>query len=141
MKKVIASLVLAVALSGCAATTALKAVTSLAGGGTGTDITAQVGAENTKNGVGLSNKTETTATTTALSGDVKGNATVTQSTSSKTAQTSARDVTADTVKVNTTNVSTYQVLGLVGMCLSVMALLVIYILHRYTTAKAEETTS
>lgn len=48
-------------LSGCSATSALSAASSLVG--SKPDMTAQVGAENTKQGIGVSNKTDASSST------------------------------------------------------------------------------
>jgi hypothetical protein len=100
MRKVIASVLLAVALSGCAATTALKAVTSLAGGDT-PDLTAQVGQENTKQGLGVTSKVETSTSTTVR--DVSGGSTVTQKTTKKAQQVETGPVTATNMTVTTSD--------------------------------------
>lgn len=102
IREVTASLVLSLALTGCAATSALSAVTSAISPNK-PDITAQVGAENTKQGIGVTSKVESTEKTTV--GDVSGSATVQQTTTktSKTGQIETGSVTATTVNYTTTN--------------------------------------
>lgn len=104
MAKRLAVLALVAALlSGCAATSALKAASDLTGiGSSKPDITAQVGAENTKQGIGVTSKVESTEKTTTSVGDIKAEtSTVTQSTrttkKSQAVETGA--VSAQTVNV------------------------------------------
>lgn len=100
--KAIAVLIMSLALSGCAATSAIKAVAGVAGlGGDTPDVTAQVGRENTKQGIGLANKSETKTTTEV--GDVSGAAVVTQTTTRKQGQVETGTVTATNLKVTTSN--------------------------------------
>lgn len=124
-RSVIAGVALALALSGCSTLSAIKAVTGVVSPDK-PEITAQVGAENTKQGIGVTSKMESTQK--ALEGDVKGNATVTQATTTNSTQNAARDVTARTVTV--TNTNSLQVLGIVGMCLSAVVLMAMYIVRR-----------
>lgn len=124
-RSVIASIALALALGGCSTLDAVKAVTGVVSPDK-PEITAQVGAENTKQGIGVTSKVESTQK--ALEGDVKGNATVTQATTTNSTQNAARDVTARTVTV--TNTNSLQVLGIVGMCLSAVVLMAMYIVRR-----------
>ena len=124
-RSVIAGIALALALSGCSTLDAIKAVTGVVSPDK-PEITAQVGAENTKQGIGVTSKVESTQK--ALEGDVKGNATVTQATTTNSTQNAARDVTARTVTV--TNTNSLQVLGIVGMCLSAVVLMAMYIVRR-----------
>jgi cobalamin biosynthesis Mg chelatase CobN len=124
-RSVIAGVALALALSGCSTLSAIKAVTGVVSPDK-PEITAQVGAENTKQGIGVTSKVESTQK--ALEGDVKGNATVTQATTTNSTQNAARDVTARTVTV--TNTNSLQVLGIVGMCLSAVVLMAMYIVRR-----------
>lgn len=96
MTKVIAVLGLALALTGCGTAGVLSAVTGAISPGK-PDITAQVGAENTKQGIGLNSKVEQTSKT--ATGDVSGNATVVQSQSKKSTQVETGPVTATNMKV------------------------------------------
>jgi hypothetical protein len=100
IRSVTASLVLCLALTGCAATTALKAVTSAISPDK-PEITAQVGAENTKQGIGVTSRVETTEKTTV--GDVSGGATVTQRKTTKTQQVETGTVTATNMTVTTSD--------------------------------------
>lgn len=57
MRKLVAGLLLAVTLTGCSATSALTGLV-----GSKPDVSAQVGAENTKQTVGLNNKVDSSTT-------------------------------------------------------------------------------
>lgn len=96
------ALALTLSLSGCAATSALSAVTSAISPNK-PEITAQVGAENTKQGIGVTSRVENTEKTSV--GNVSGQAVVKQATTktSKANQVETGSVTAQTVTYTTTN--------------------------------------
>lgn len=96
MSKVIAVLGLALALTGCGTTGVLSAVTSAISPNK-PEITAQVGAENTKQGLGVNSKVETTSK--AEVGAVSGSAQVKQSQIKKSTQVETGAVTATNMKV------------------------------------------
>jgi hypothetical protein len=96
MTKVIAVLGLALALTGCGTTGVLSAVTSAISPNK-PEITAQVGAENTKQGIGLNTKVESTTKTEV--GDVSGSAKVKQTSVKKSTQVETGPVTATNMKV------------------------------------------
>lgn len=96
MTKVIAVLGLALALTGCGTASVLSAVTGAVAPGK-PDITAQVGAENTKQGIGLTSKVESTTKTEV--GDVSGSAQVKQTSVKKSTQVETGAVTATNMKV------------------------------------------
>lgn len=96
MHKVIAVLGLALALTGCSIAGALSAITSAVSPNK-PEITAQVGAENVKQGLGVNSKVETTSKTEV--GDVSGSAQVKQSQVKKSTQVQTGAVTATNMKV------------------------------------------
>lgn len=100
IRELTASIVLSLALTGCAATSALSAVTSAINPDK-PEITAQVGAENVKQGLGANTKVETSTTTKV--GDVAGQAVVTQTTTKKSGQIETGAVAATNITYNTTN--------------------------------------
>lgn len=100
IRVLMAGLVLSLALTGCAATSALSAVTSAISPNK-PEITAQVGAENVKQGLGMNTKVETSTTTKV--GDVSGSGVVTQTTTKKSGQVETGAVTATNVTYTTTN--------------------------------------
>lgn len=101
MRKVAAAIVLALTLSGCSTAGILSAATSALTGGSGPEVTAQVGAENTKQGIGLNTKVESTEKTTV--GDVSGGSAVTQTKTTKAQQVETGSVTATNMKVVTSD--------------------------------------
>jgi hypothetical protein len=115
IREVTASIVLSLALTGCAATSALSAVTSAISPNK-PEITAQVGAENTKQGIGVTSKVETTEKTSV--GDVSGAATVTQKTTktSKAQQVETGSITATNMTVTTTSPYPLLLSFAIGMC-------------------------
>jgi len=100
IREVTAGIVLSLALSGCAATSALSAVTSAISPDK-PEITAQVGAENSKQGIGVNSKVEQTEKTSV--GDVSGSAKVKQSVTKKAQQVETGSITATNMNVTTTN--------------------------------------
>lgn len=100
MRKVIAVLGLALALTGCSTAGALSAITSAVSPNK-PEITAQVGAENVKQGLGVNAKVETTTKTEV--GDVSGSARVTQTTTKKSQQVETGQVTATNMTVTTSD--------------------------------------
>lgn len=96
MRKVIAVLGVALALTGCSTAGALSAITSAVSPNK-PEITAQVGAENVKQGLGVNSKVETTSKTEV--GDVSGSAQVKQSQVKKSTQVQTGAVTATNMKV------------------------------------------
>lgn len=100
MTKVAASLVLALALTGCGSTGVVSAITSAVSPNK-PEITAQVGAENTKQGLGVSSKVESTEK--AEVGDVSGNAKVKQTTTKNSVQAQLGPVQTENMKVVTSD--------------------------------------
>lgn len=101
--KLLVSAVLALCLTGCTASSALNAVSALTG--TKPDMTAQVGAENTKQGLGVNSKVDSSTTVKDVQGPVNA--------SKQGQQVQAGAVQADTVSV--TNGSTGGMLGAFGI--------------------------
>lgn len=134
MKKVAASVLLALALTGCSTADVLSAATSAITGGSKPEVTAQVGAENTKQGLGV--KSEVTAEDRQELGDIKADtAVVTQSKVTK-----ARPIEAGTVNAkNVTVVQSNPTPLLVAFTLGLLAVLgVVAWFTRRQTAKKEE---
>ncbi len=96
MSRVIAVLGLALALTGCSTAGVLSAVTSAVSPNK-PEITAQVGAENVKQGLGLNSRIESTSKTEI--GDVSGSAQVKQTQVKKSTQVATGPVTATNMKV------------------------------------------
>lgn len=87
--RLLVHVVLALCLSGCGASTALNAVSAVTGGKP--DVTAQVGAENTKQGLGLNTKVDSSTTVKDVQGSVNA--------SKQGQQVQAGSVQAEVVKV------------------------------------------
>lgn len=91
------------ALTGCSATSALSAASSLVG--SKPDMTAQVGAENTKQGIGLSNKTDASSSTEVKDSTV-GTVDSSRGKSAKAQNISTGSITADRIEVkNSDNIA------------------------------------
>lgn len=90
MKRLLVSAVLALSLCGCGATSALNAVSAVTGGKP--DVTAQVGKENVKQGLGVNSKVEETTSIQDVQGSVNA--------SKQGQQVQAGHVQAETVKVS-----------------------------------------
>lgn len=100
MNRVVTAVILSLFLSGCAGVSALSAVTSAISPNK-PEITAQVGAENTKQGIGVTSKVEKTEKTSI--GDVSGSAKVEQKVTKKAQQVETGSITATNMTVTTTN--------------------------------------
>lgn len=101
--RLLVSALLALCLSGCAASSALDAVSAVTGGKP--DMTAQVGAENTKQGLGVNSKVDASTTVKDVQGSVNA--------SKQGQQVQAGSVQAESLKV--TNGSTGGMLGAFGI--------------------------
>lgn len=101
--RLLVSALLALCLTGCAASSALDAVSAVTGGKP--DMTAQVGAENTKQGLGVNSKVDASTTVKDVQGSVNA--------SKQGQQVQAGAVQAESVKV--TNGSTGGMLGAFGI--------------------------
>lgn len=102
MKKVAASVVLALALTGCSTAGVMSAATSALTGGSKPEVTAQLGAENTKQALGLNSKV-TTEDKQSL-GDIKADtAMVKQQKTQKKAQAEVGAIEAQNVQIVTSD--------------------------------------
>lgn len=100
MKLVLSVILLCLTLGGCSATSALGTVASAISPNK-PDVTAQVGAENTKQGIGVSSKVDSSTTVKDVQGSVNA--------SKQGQQVQAGSVQADSIKV--TNGSPWALLG------------------------------
>lgn len=98
VKAVLLSLCLAGCLTGCTATSALKAVTSAVTGAGDSGVTAQVGAENTRQGIGATVSTEDKNETTVKDSTV-GTVDSSKDKGSKAQNISTGSITADRIIV------------------------------------------
>lgn len=87
---------LVLCLSGCSATSALTAATGLIG--SKPDLSAQVGAENTKQGIGVSGKSDSSSATTVKDSTV-GSVDSSRSKAEKAQNISTGSITADRIEV------------------------------------------
>lgn len=95
MKRALA-LLLVLCLTGCSATSALTAATGLIGNKP--DLTAQVGAENVKQGIGLSGKSDSSSETTVKDSTV-GTVDSSRSKAAKAQNISTGSITAERIEV------------------------------------------
>lgn len=95
MKRALA-LLLVLCLTGCSATSALTAATGLIGNKP--DLTAQVGAENVKQGIGLSGKSDSSSETTVKDSTV-GSVDSSRSKAAKAQNISTGSITAERIEV------------------------------------------
>ena len=100
MKRMLSVILLCLTLGGCSATSALGTVASAISPNK-PDVTAQVGAENTKQGIGVSSKVDSSATVKDVQGSVNA--------SKQEQQVQAGSVQAEAIKV--TNGSPGALLG------------------------------
>ena len=98
-------------LTGCSATSALSAASSLVG--SKPDMTAQVGAENTKQGIGLSNKTDASSSTEVKDSTV-GTVDSSRSKAAKAQNISTGSITADRIEVKNSDSTALLLAVLVG---------------------------
>lgn len=123
MLKWIAALVMCVALSGCSATSALAGLI-----GSKPEISAQAGAENSKVGVGLTNKVDSSSSAKA---EVKNSKvdTLDSSSGKKTADNSikASTITAEKIEITNNDSSAIPWVGSgIMLCIIIILLLVIF---------------
>lgn len=90
------AILLVLCLTGCSATSALTAATGLIGNKP--DLTAQVGAENTKQGIGLNGKLDSSSETTVKDSTV-GSVDSSRSKAAKAQNISTGSITADRIEV------------------------------------------
>lgn len=124
MRKLVAGLLLAVTLTGCSATSALTGLV-----GSKPDVSAQVGAENTKQTLGLNNKVDSSTTNKT---DVKDSNVGSLDTSSKKQmQTiSTGTIQAERLQVVNNDSTSLILAGLAGACIPLVFLIVILVIRR-----------
>lgn len=121
MRKLVAGLLLAVALTGCSATSALTGLI-----GSKPEVTAQVGAENTKQTLGLNNKVDASTTT-----EVKDSNVGSLDTSSKkqVQSISTGTIQADKLQVVNNDSTSLILAGLAGASIPLVFLVVILMIR------------
>lgn len=127
MKRALAAL-LVLCLSGCSATSALTAATGLIGNKP--DLTAQVGAENTKQGIGLSGKSDSSSETTVKDSTV-GSVDSSRSKAAKAQNISTGSITADRIEVRNSDSTGMLLAFLAGL----VPLLIVEVVLRYISRK------
>ncbi len=118
---------LCVALSGCSATSALSAATGLVGGSK-PELTAQVGAENTKQGIGVNSKVDAS---TENRTEVKDSQvqTLDSSTKQRMQSISTGTITAQELRVVNNDSNSIIAAGFIGALIP-MVLIVLFVLIR-----------
>lgn len=121
MRKLVAGLLLAVTLTGCSATSALTGLV-----GSKPEVTAQVGAENTKQTLGLNNKVDASTTT-----EVKDSNVGSLDTSSKkqVQSISTGTIQADKLQVVNNDSTSLILAGLAGASIPLVFLVVIIMIR------------
>lgn len=124
MRKLVAGLLLAVTLTGCSATSALTGLV-----GSKPDVSAQVGAENTKQTVGLNNKVDASTTNKT---DVTDSTVGTLDTSSKKQVQTISTGTIQADRLQVVNNDSYSLIlaGLAGASIPLIFLVVILVMRR-----------
>lgn len=124
MRKLVAGLLLAVTLTGCSATSALTGLV-----GSKPDVSAQVGAENTKQTVGLNNKVDASTTNKT---DVTDSTVGTLDTSSKKQVQTISTGTIQADRLQVVNNDSYSLIlaGLAGASIPLIFLVVILVLRK-----------
>lgn len=131
MCKLVAGLLLAVTLTGCSATSALTGLV-----GSKPDVSAQVGAENTKQTVGLNNKVDSS---TANKTDVQDSNVGTLDTSSKKQVQTISTGTIQAERLQVVNNDSYSLIlaGLAGAGIPLVFLAVILVIHKLFRKKGQ----
>lgn len=124
MRKLVAGLLLAVTLTGCSATSALTGLV-----GAKPEITAQAGAENTKQTVGLNNKVDSSTTNKT---DVKDSNVGSLDTSNKKQVQSISTGTIQADRLQVVNNDSYSIIlaGLAGACIPLVFLVVLLVFRK-----------
>ena len=132
MRKLVAGLLLAVTLTGCSATSALTGLV-----GSKPDVSAQVGAENTKQTVGLNNKVDTSTTNKT---DVSDSNVGTLDTSSKKQVQTISTGTIQAERLQVVNNDSYGLIlaGLAGASIPLVFLVVILVIHKLFRKKEQQ---
>lgn len=132
MRKLVAGLLLAVTLTGCSATSALTGLV-----GSKPDVSAQVGAENTKQTVGLNNKVDSSTTNKT---DVSDSNIGTLDTSSKKQVQTISTGTIQAERLQVVNNDSYSLIlaGLAGASIPLVFLVVILVIRKLFRKKGQQ---
>lgn len=132
MRKLVAGLLLAVTLTGCSATSALTGLV-----GSKPDVSAQVGAENTKQTVGLNNKVDSSTTNKT---DVSDSNVGTLDTSSKKQVQNISTGTIQAERLQVVNNDSYSLIlaGLAGASIPLVFLVVILVIRKLFRKKGQQ---
>lgn len=132
MRKLVAGLLLAVTLTGCSATSALTGLV-----GSKPDVSAQVGAENTKQTIGLNNKVDTSTTNKT---DVQDSNVGTLDTSSKKQVQTISTGTIQAERLQVVNNDSYSLIlaGLAGASIPLIFLVVILVIRKLFRKKGQQ---
>ncbi|UVX31339.1 Rz-like spanin [Klebsiella phage VLCpiA1j] len=132
MRKLVAGLLLAVTLTGCSATSALTGLV-----GSKPDVSAQVGAENTKQTVGLNNKVDSSTTNKT---DVSDSNVGTLDTSSKKQVQTISTGTIQAERLQVVNNDSYSLIlaGLAGASIPLVFLAVILVIRKLFRKKGQQ---
>lgn len=132
MRKLVAGLLLAVTLTGCSATSALTGLV-----GSKPDVSAQVGAENTKQTIGLNNKVDSSTTNKT---DVQDSNVGTLDTSSKKQVQTISTGTIQAERLQVVNNDSYSLIlaGLAGASIPLVFLVVILVIRKLFRKKGQQ---
>ncbi|AHC30414.1 hypothetical protein F19_48 [Klebsiella phage F19] len=132
MRKLVAGLLLAVALTGCSATSALTGLV-----GSKPDVSAQVGAENIKQTVGLNNKVDSSTTNKT---DVSDSNVGALDTSSKKQVQTISTGTIQAERLQVVNNDSYSLIlaGLAGASIPLVFLVVILVIRKLFRKKGQQ---
>lgn len=132
MRKLVAGLLLAVTLTGCSATSALTGLV-----GSKPDVSAQVGAENTKQTLGLNNKVDASTTNKT---DVQDSNVGTLDTSSKKQVQTISTGTIQAERLQVVNNDSYSLIlaGLAGASIPLVFLVVILVIRKLFRKKRQQ---
>lgn len=132
MRKLVAGLLLAVTLTGCSATSALTGLV-----GSKPDVSAQVGAENTKQTLGLNNKVDSSTTNKT---DVQDSNVGTLDTSSKKQVQTISTGTIQAERLQVVNNDSYSLIlaGLAGASIPLVFLVVILVIRKLFRKKEQQ---
>ena len=132
MRKLVAGLLLAVTLTGCSATPALTGLV-----GSKPDVSAQVGAENTKQTVGLNNKVDSSTTNKT---DVSDSNVGALDTSSKKQVQTISTGTIQAERLQVVNNDSYGLIlaGLAGASIPLVFLVVILVIRKLFRKKRQQ---
>ena len=132
----VSAALLMLCLSGCSATTALSAATGLIG--SKPDLSAQVGQENTKQGIGLNTKLDDSSAT-KVSDSTVGALDSSKSKAAKAQNISTGSITADRIEVK--NTDSLAMIGAFLAGLIPMLLVELFLILKRKGASKDDTTS